>query len=445
MTRALNVFLVAPNLATRGGFELQMSELAAGLARMGVAPDVFIRQPVDPAHPYLHAMHRAGVRVHSPAAWWAAWLDPPKRLRDRLRAVILSLLTPLCWAVALVDAPLRRRSMDASLQGVRGVLGRWVGRLTNVDGLTWWLTRSMDSAARKRVPDLIDVQHSMIPAGIEHAIRRNVPVVYTEYGAPDEALASVWSGLRPVIHGVDHVIGRAEASIRGLRVLCGLPEHVPWTIVPNAVVSVPDGGPSATTLPADDDRVVIAVIGRLSEEKGSHHALEAFRDLARRHPRVDLVMAGDGPMRDALVCQAEEWGIAERVTFTGAYDDLEPIVSRAHIVLHPTLNDGRSVAVLEAMAWGRPVVAAAVGGILELVRDGETGFLVAPGDPIAMAEALCPLVEDAALRQQMGAAARREFLRGGYTVDEMVRQTVAAYQLALEAHGSNAVRRTVPA
>lgn len=273
----------------------------------------------------------------------------------------------------------------------------------------------------------------MIPLGIEYALIHRIPVVYTEYGAPSQNLESVWSGLRPVLNSVDLVIGRADASISGLTELCGLDNDIPWTIVPNAVTA----GPAADFEPPSDQPshgqdVVIATIGRLSAEKGTRDVLSAFRLLVNDGLPVHLVLAGEGPLRPELEAMASDWKISDRVTITGAFGDLAPIIRATDIVAHPTLNDGRSVSVLEAMAWGRPVVGTAVGGVAEIVQDGVTGFLVQPGAIDEMASALKRLVTDAGLRRTQGQAARAAFLAGGFGPDEMVSGTLAAYHCVLD-------------
>lgn len=426
----LRVFLVAPDLRTRGGFELQMSLLASGLARSGVEVDVFVRQQVDRSHPYLRSMESDGVRVHSPSPKLAALLDAPARHGQRALNALLVLLRPFLVLLAAGDALVRGRSYARSLVGVHGAARRLLSIPAGWDGLTWWSHHRMDWVRRRREPGVVDVQHSMIPSGVAYAVKRGLPVVYTEYGAPDEAMASVWLGLAPVINSADHIIGRANASISGLERLCGLDPARPVTIVPNAVTATPPSAalPGASAVLQAADATNVLVIGRLARSKGSDVVLEAFSRIAANHEHVRFIMAGDGPLRPMLEQRASDLGLHERVSFVGEFDDAGVFLRVADVVVHPTLNDGRSVAVLEAMAWGRPVVASNVGGVSELVSDGVTGVLVPPGDPVALADAVSKLIADRGMRERLGSAARSWFLEGEFTPEAMVAKTVAVYR-----------------
>ncbi len=424
--RPLSVHLIAPDLRSRGGYEAQLATLAAGLRKAGHEVTVFFREPVSPDHPYLVRMLQAQVIVDAPGAWTGRLLMPRHSAAVRTRRRLVGAVYPVLALIALADSLARRRPLLRAWQGAHGRWHGLVSRLLFTDRLERRLGRTLDRSAR---PDIIDVQHSMIPFGIAYAASRSIPVVYTEYGAPSLSLDSVWAGLRPVLNLADRVIGRAEASISGLRLVCGLAEDMPWTIVPNAVTAAPPvDDVRALDLPPDGRDVVITTIGRLSPEKGTADMLSAFRTLVAQGLPVRLVLAGDGPLRPSLEAQAQEWGIADRVTFTGLFDDLAPIMLTTHIVAHPTLNDGRSVSVLEAMAWGRPVVATAIGGVAELLTHGKTGLLVPAGEPDALAAALRSLVTDAALRRSLGSAARAAFVAGGYTGEQMTAQTVEAYR-----------------
>jgi glycosyltransferase involved in cell wall biosynthesis len=155
-------------------------------------------------------------------------------------------------------------------------------------------------------------------------------------------------------------------------------------------------------------------------------------------PRLS-VRVGDGPLLAGLCTQASALGLSERREFGGAFLDVAPTLQSTQIVAHPTLNDGRSVAVLEAMAWGRPAVASRVGGVPELVEDGVSGLLVPPGDADALARALAQLVADHALRRRLGQARRKRFLAGRFSLDTVAEATLDVYRRVLREHGHAAV------
>jgi glycosyltransferase involved in cell wall biosynthesis len=153
--------------------------------------------------------------------------------------------------------------------------------------------------------------------------------------------------------------------------------------------------------------------GRLSREKGVLELVEAANG-------VPLVIAGDGPLR------ADVPGALGFV----AHDELERLYDRAAVVACPSYREGFGVVCAEAMAHARPVVASAVGGLRDLVEDGETGILVPPGDVPALGAALRRLLADADLRRRMGEAGRAR-VQERFTWDVVSDATLEAYRDAL--------------
>jgi glycosyltransferase involved in cell wall biosynthesis len=174
--------------------------------------------------------------------------------------------------------------------------------------------------------------------------------------------------------------------------------------------------PSGVEIPEEvgepDDPPHVLYVGRLSEEKGIPELLEATNGLPR-------VIVGDGPLRD---------GVPDAVGFV-APSELGPYYERAAVVVCPSRREGYGVVAREAMAHGRPVVASAVGGLLDAIEDGVTGLLVPPRDPRALRAAVERLLVDDELRDRLGTNAR---LRAQATLswEATTRETVAAYRAA---------------
>jgi glycosyltransferase involved in cell wall biosynthesis len=154
---------------------------------------------------------------------------------------------------------------------------------------------------------------------------------------------------------------------------------------------------------APDDCVLLA-LGALVERKGHDLALRALAELARGGRAVRLWIAGEGPERAALQALAQSLGIGERARLLGRRADVPDLLAAADVVAMPSRAEGMGVAALEAMAAGRPVVAARVGGLGEAVQHERTGLLVEPDDAPALAAALARLVDDRALAARLGAA-----------------------------------------
>jgi glycosyltransferase involved in cell wall biosynthesis len=173
-----------------------------------------------------------------------------------------------------------------------------------------------------------------------------------------------------------------------------------------------------------DARVLLAV-ARLVEQKGVDVAVRALPSLPEDSV---LVVLGEGPERAPLERLAAELGVGGRVFLLGRAPDVSAWLRRAAVLVHPVRWEGFGLAVLEAMLAGLPVVAARVSSLPELVVDGQTGILVAPGDPVALAAA----VAQALGRPQLGAAGR-ERARREFSVERMAAKTIALYDDLLSA------------
>jgi glycosyltransferase involved in cell wall biosynthesis len=141
--------------------------------------------------------------------------------------------------------------------------------------------------------------------------------------------------------------------------------------------------------------------------KGQSDLLLALREVARVRPAARLVLVGDGLRRPLLEQQARRLGIADRCHFLGQRRDGPALLARAAVAVSPSYAEGISNAILEAMALRRPVVATAVGGTPEIVREGQDGFLVPPGAPAALARRMLELLDAPELRRRMGERGRR--------------------------------------
>jgi len=159
--------------------------------------------------------------------------------------------------------------------------------------------------------------------------------------------------------------------------------------------------------------------GRLEEQKGHDVLLEALAELQRRGLAFACALAGEGSRRDALEARVSELGLGERVHFVGRLDEVGPLLLAADAVVLPSRWEGLPLVLLEALARARPVVASAVGGVPDLIEDGESGRLVPAGDPAALADALAGFHgrPDAALR--MGREGERR-VRESFTWERVV-------------------------
>jgi glycosyltransferase involved in cell wall biosynthesis len=236
---------------------------------------------------------------------------------------------------------------------------------------------SFRRAAVRAARDADLVHAHWLAAGVV-ALTLRRPYVVQVWGTDVELARRVPWLARPVLRRARLVLAASqflanEARALGARDVCVVPSGVS---IPAAV-----GEP--------DDPPHVLFVGRLSPEKGILDLLEASHGLPR-------VIVGDGPLRDR---------VPDAVGFVPP-GELGPYYERAAVVCCPSRREGYGVVAREAMAWGRPVLATAVGGLADAVVDGETGLLVPPGDPVALRAALERLLGDADLRARLGASAR---------------------------------------
>jgi len=167
-------------------------------------------------------------------------------------------------------------------------------------------------------------------------------------------------------------------------------------------------------------------IARLCDVKGQRELIQA----AARVPELHVVLAGEdletgGAYRESLVAEAERAGVADRITFAG-FRPAESVLGALDVFVLPSWTEGMPITVLEAMAHRRPVVATTVGGTPELVLDGETGLLVPPRDPEALAEALRSLVADPQRARRLGEAGYARVAER-FTVERMTTRVLEVY------------------
>jgi glycosyltransferase involved in cell wall biosynthesis len=213
------------------------------------------------------------------------------------------------------------------------------------------------------------------------------------FGVADRAFAS----LAHVHIAISRGLARYLEDVEGF-------DHDSFEIVHYGID--PNGEPK----PYEDPVPRLLCVGRLIPIKGHIVLLRAFAEARRELPELRLDIAGRGPLEPALKARVLELGIADAVTFLGHVSPIQAAIERAAVVVVPSMGEGFGMVALEAMERGRPVIAAEIGGLGELVRDGETGLLVPAGDAEPLRAAIVRLAGDLELARQMGDAGRRRAL-----------------------------------
>jgi glycosyltransferase involved in cell wall biosynthesis len=213
------------------------------------------------------------------------------------------------------------------------------------------------------------------------------------FGVADRAVAS----LAHVHIAISRGLARYLADVEGF-------QREDFEIVHYGIE--PDGEPKPYAEPVPR----LLCVGRLIPIKGHIVLLRAFAEARKRLPSLELDIAGRGPLEPALKALAAELGIQSSVHFLGHVSPIQAAIERSAVVVVPSMGEGFGMVALEAMERARPVIAANIGGLSELVRDGETGVLVPAGEAEPLTEAIVRVAGDLALARAMGEEGRRRAL-----------------------------------
>ncbi|MBV8980162.1 MAG: glycosyltransferase [Acidimicrobiia bacterium] len=297
-------------------------------------------------------------------------------------------------------------------------------------GFLSWNRRALRSALNPGAFDVVHVNNGGYP-GASGALA----AVLTAHAHAIPSLMTVHSVPRPYSIG-RAIERRVDARVAGAVSLVATPSMAAQralgdrgfrdvTVVPTGIVvpdAIPDAASTRRRLGVPSSARVVAMVARFSPPKDHATLVEAVQVVRRGAPDVVAVLAGDGPLRDAVRAQADSLGLADAIVLPGQ-DDAFAVFRAADAAVLASRHEGMPLTVIEAMSQGRAVVASDVGGMAEVVEDGVTGFLTPPGDPAAVAARLVDLLTDADNANAMGAAAYAR-----YVSDHRIETMVARYE-----------------
>ncbi len=256
---------------------------------------------------------------------------------------------------------------------------------------------------------------------------------FTTYRGPKRLVAGVahhWVNRR-----LAHVIAISEAARSAMITR----EHIPpgrITTVPNGIslIEEPDAERRAMIrreLSIADNQPLVVTVARLAAEKGISCLLQSIVLVGKTYSEARFVVVGAGPLQEQLLREAKQWGIEDRLTFTGFRGDAQNFIAAGDIFVLPSPAEPFGLVLLEAMALAKPVIATRAGGPLEIVEADRTGLLVPPGDPNALADAITRLLSQPDTAQTMGQAGRLRFEQH-FTARQMAQATLAVYEKAVK-------------
>lgn len=278
---------------------------------------------------------------------------------------------------------------------------------------------------RRRAPALFHAHLSSPSAcryGLLAARLAGLPVVATvQLYVPVRGRRAVYPQ-RLLSLTVDRYIAVSRDVAQRMRPLC-VDARRKIRVVYNGVPIEQFDGTCSARLREAGSRATVLAVARLHPQKGLRYLLSAATLL----PKARFVVAGDGPERKELEDEARALRLGERFEFLGHRDDVPALLHAADVFVLPSLYEGLPVSVLEAMAAGTPVVATAVGGTDEAVVHGESGILVPPRDPAALAGAIRDVLSDAALARRLIAGGKAR-VRGNFSAEAVARGVCEVYE-----------------
>lgn len=298
-----------------------------------------------------------------------------------------------------------------------GMTARW-----RVDAL-WRLYRSL----RKERPAILHTHlfHANMPGRVLGRLAGIPVIISTEHSM---GMESEWRyRVNRLTHPLaDRVVCVSPQIAKFVAQHVRIPEDK-TVIIPNGIdlqrfESLPDKHSARAALGLPFDHPLICTVARLDPVKRLDNLLGAVARL----PEVRLVVVGEGQERCRLTRLASELGVEQRAQFVGSQRDVLPWLAASDLFVLSSDWEGLSMAVLEAMAAGLPVVAMETGGMPDVVLPGVTGRLVPPGQVDALAQAIAGLLDDAGLRQDMGRAAAKR-VADSFSLDQMAERTVRLY------------------
>lgn len=182
-----------------------------------------------------------------------------------------------------------------------------------------------------------------------------------------------------------------------------------------------------TSFGLSENDIVAITVASLTRNKGHRVLIDAIRTISPKYNDLQLLIVGDGPLRDNLSAYAKELQLSSKIVFTGQRNDVDLLLKLADIFILPSMErEGLGIALIEAMAAGLPVIGTRLGGIPEVIEENVNGLLLAPGNSEELAAAIEKLIADPAIREKMGRMGRKIY-EEKFTAEKMVTNIESLY------------------
>lgn len=431
----MRIGMILPDFQELGGMEEYAVTLAVGLQQKKHKVSVLSTAWVKPGNQYLQRLRENDVDFFS-LPKWVSYPVSDWATKEKIATVLVSLAIPVAWIAAIALSLVRAQPLSKSIisanhwlrgKAIHALTPDWRKPFVRLM-LSWW------KLAWK--PEILHIQGytNTLLYVIDWAYAASLPMIYEEHQTPD-ARFDWWDGFHKSINKANVVVAVSETSAEALRGICGVtkPIVVQGPLVPDPIVA----GWMKSLASSSDPSLRLTTIARLLGTKGLTYLLEALAEVRKKHPRVEARIYGDGPLRDDLLTHAQTLGLDGESILVGPFasrEQLARIMAETDVFVMPSILEGQPVSLVEAMSYGKPIIATTVGGIPELITDGENGLLCPPHDPVSLAEKIATLVENPSLRAALGNSARKSYEQGSFQPSVVCENFLSVYDRVLAQH-----------
>ncbi|MCA9774922.1 MAG: glycosyltransferase family 4 protein [Myxococcales bacterium] len=350
--------------------------------------------------------------------------------RDRFD-VLLALLTKPQWGPAPLGA-------EAEAAGIK------VHTIEARERFSMQSLTQLLGVLRKERVDLVHIHgYKSLATALPAAKFQRLPIVASTHGwTKASAKAIAYESLERGLLRHCQLITVGSEALRADLIARGFGEgdvRVVYNAVDVEAFSAPGSDRAAVRkeLKIDESARLVGAVGRLSREKGHRHLIAAMADLIPLRPDVKVVIVGEGTERKALENLAWQYGVTRNLLMLETWEDMAALYHSLDLLVLPSLAESLPMVILEAAASGVPVIATDVGGVGEVIADGQTGLLVGPGDPGDLAQKILWALDH---RDEMLAYAHeaKAVVREKFNAESMARAMGAVYDEAVAIAASNA-------
>lgn len=426
--------MISYDMQDFGGLEEYAVNLAIGLRQQGHDVSYLSADWVGSDNQYSRRLKASGIPLVQPPEWISKPVSDWET-KERILRGVMRLFSPLTLLMGFGVAVLKHRSIKRAWTSAHNWLkGRLMDSIIGRDYRSFTGRILLDLWNFCWHPDILHIQGytTTLLFVIDWAHSRGIPVAYEEHQTPDPQF-NWWRGFENTINKADRVIAVSEKSAQGLRDVCKVtrPIVVRDPLLPDPFAS---GWIKNDSRP-DNKPFTITTVARLYVTKGLTFLLDTAALVRRTHPNAEFKVYGEGELRGELLAKAENLGLDGKSIFVGAFTDREElnrIMANTDIFLLSSILEGQPLVIVEAMAYGCPIVSTAVGGIPELITDQVNGLLCPPANPECLADKIKTLIDDPALRQRLGNAARSFYEKSPFKAEAAANHFISVYNEVFE-------------